>query len=87
VVEIGDLSRFASAAEFMAFVGLVPSEHSSGEAVSYVAGWGEDGKLAVEAEAATLIDELASKLEGAIAPEREPEDSEAANTSREAVSA
>lgn len=31
VVEIGDLTRFASAAEFMAFVGLVPSEHSSGE--------------------------------------------------------
>jgi len=31
VTEIGDFSRFASAAEFMAFVGLVPSEHSSGE--------------------------------------------------------
>ncbi len=31
VVEIGDFERFRSAAEFMAFVGLVPSEHSSGE--------------------------------------------------------
>ncbi|MDP9277437.1 MAG: IS110 family transposase [Actinomycetota bacterium] len=29
--EIGDFSRFQSAAELMAFVGLVPSEHSSGE--------------------------------------------------------
>lgn len=31
VTEIGDFGRFASAEEFMAFVGLVPSEHSSGE--------------------------------------------------------
>jgi transposase len=31
VAEIGDFSRFSSAEEFMAFVGLVPSEHSSGE--------------------------------------------------------
>jgi transposase len=31
VTEIGDFNRFPSAAEFMAFVGLVPSEHSSGE--------------------------------------------------------
>jgi transposase len=31
VAEIGDFSRFETAAEFMAFVGLVPSEHSSGE--------------------------------------------------------
>jgi transposase len=30
-VEIGDFGRFRSAQEFMAFVGLVPSEHSSGE--------------------------------------------------------
>lgn len=30
-VEIGDFARFHSAAEFMAFVGLVPTEHSSGE--------------------------------------------------------
>jgi transposase len=29
--EIGDFGRFQTAAEFMAFVGLVPSEHSSGE--------------------------------------------------------
>lgn len=29
--ELGDLRRFASARELMAFVGLVPSEHSSGE--------------------------------------------------------
>jgi transposase len=28
--EIGDFGRFASAQEFMSFVGLVPSEHSSG---------------------------------------------------------
>src|SRR2546429_2080923 len=31
VSEIGDFSRFRSAEEFMAFVGLVPAEHSSGE--------------------------------------------------------
>jgi transposase len=31
VVEIGDFSRFRTAEEFMAFVGLVPCEHSSGE--------------------------------------------------------
>lgn len=30
-VEIGDFGRFRTAAELMAFVGLVPSEHSSGE--------------------------------------------------------
>jgi transposase len=29
--ELGDLRRFANARELMAFVGLVPSEHSSGE--------------------------------------------------------
>ncbi len=31
--EIGDLRRFATAGEFMAYVGLVPSEHSSGGSV------------------------------------------------------
>ena len=31
VAEIGDFDRFSSAEELMAFVGLVPSEHSSGE--------------------------------------------------------
>jgi transposase len=31
VAEIGDFNRFTCAQEFMAFVGLVPSEHSSGE--------------------------------------------------------
>ena len=31
VAEIGDFGRFQTAEEFMAFVGLVPSEHSSGE--------------------------------------------------------
>jgi transposase len=31
VAEIGDFGRFERAEEFMAFVGLVPSEHSSGE--------------------------------------------------------
>jgi len=31
VAEIGDFSRFRSAEQFMAFVGLVPCEHSSGE--------------------------------------------------------
>jgi transposase len=31
VSEIGDFSRFRTAEEFMAFVGLVPSEHSSGD--------------------------------------------------------
>src|ERR687895_136557 len=31
VAEIGDFSRFTSAEQLMAFVGLVPSEHSAGE--------------------------------------------------------
>lgn len=31
VAEVGDFERFGEAAEFMAFTGLVPSEHSSGE--------------------------------------------------------
>ena len=31
VREIGDFSRFQTAEQFMAFVGLVPCEHSSGE--------------------------------------------------------
>jgi len=31
VAEVGDFARFATAEEFMSFVGLVPSEHSSGE--------------------------------------------------------
>src|SRR5439155_25724908 len=31
VAEIGDFNRFDTAEELMAFVGLVPSEHSSGE--------------------------------------------------------
>lgn len=31
VAEIGDFRRFSNASELMAFVGLVPSEHSSGE--------------------------------------------------------
>ena len=31
VAEIGDFGRFRTAEEFMAFVGLVPSEHSSGD--------------------------------------------------------
>jgi transposase len=30
VTEVGDFRRFATAGELMAFVGLVPSEHSSG---------------------------------------------------------
>jgi len=33
VAEIGDLSRFKSARQLMAFLGLVPSEHSSGPTV------------------------------------------------------
>jgi transposase len=33
VAEIGDLSRFKSARQLMAFLGLVPSEHSSGSTV------------------------------------------------------
>lgn len=32
--EIGDFSRFPDARSFMSFVGLVPSESSSGESVS-----------------------------------------------------
>src|SRR5439155_21315887 len=31
VAEIGDFDRFTTAEELMAFVGLVPAEHSSGE--------------------------------------------------------
>jgi len=30
VVELGDLTRFDSPRQLMAYVGLVPSEHSSG---------------------------------------------------------
>jgi transposase len=33
VAEIGDLKRFASAPQLMAYLGLVPSEHSSGSSV------------------------------------------------------
>jgi transposase len=33
VAEIGDIARFASARELMGYLGLVPSEHSSGAAV------------------------------------------------------
>lgn len=32
--EVGDLRRFQTAGQFMAFVGLVPSEHSSGKTIS-----------------------------------------------------
>ncbi|MBI2773772.1 MAG: IS110 family transposase [Chloroflexi bacterium] len=32
LVEVGDFARFPAASSFMAFTGLVPSEHSSGEA-------------------------------------------------------
>ena len=34
VAEIGDLKRFASAPQLMAYLGLVPSEHSSGQSKS-----------------------------------------------------
>jgi len=33
VAEIGDLRRFATASQFMSYVGLTPSEHSSGAGV------------------------------------------------------
>ena len=33
VAELGDLSRFANARQLMAYLGLVPSEHSSGASV------------------------------------------------------
>jgi transposase len=35
LAEVGDFRRFGSAASFMAFTGLVPSEHSSGMSVRY----------------------------------------------------
>lgn len=35
IAEVGDFRRFASAASFMAFTGLVPSEHSSGLSVRH----------------------------------------------------
>jgi transposase len=34
VAEIGDISRFAHPRQLMAYLGLVPSEHSSGERVT-----------------------------------------------------
>jgi transposase len=34
VTEIGDLKRFATAPQLMAYLGVVPSEHSSGESKS-----------------------------------------------------
>jgi len=33
VAELGDLTRFASAKQIMAYLGLVPSEHSSGDSI------------------------------------------------------
>ena len=33
VAELGDLSRFQNPKELMAYLGLVPSEHSSGESI------------------------------------------------------
>ena len=30
IAELGDLTRFANARQLMAYLGLVPSEHSSG---------------------------------------------------------
>jgi transposase len=33
IAELGDLSRFANARQLMAYLGLVPSEHSSGTRV------------------------------------------------------
>lgn len=35
IAEVGDFRRFGSAASFMAFTGLVPSEHSSGLSVRH----------------------------------------------------
>jgi len=35
LAEVGDFRRFASAASFMAFTGLVPSEHSSGHSIHH----------------------------------------------------
>jgi hypothetical protein len=39
----------------------------SGETVPYVAGWGEDGALEAVTTFATTIDDLARRLEGALA--------------------
>ena len=39
----------------------------SGETVPYVAGWGEDGALEAVNTFATTIDDLARRLEGALA--------------------
>jgi transposase len=33
IAELGDLSRFANTRQLMAYLGLVPSEHSSGASV------------------------------------------------------
>jgi len=33
IAELGDLSRFANPRQLMAYLGLVPSEHSSGSSV------------------------------------------------------
>ena len=33
VAELGDLSRFANPRQLMAYLGLVPSEHSSGASI------------------------------------------------------
>jgi transposase len=34
IAELGDLSRFTNARQLMAYLGLVPSEHSSGASVA-----------------------------------------------------
>jgi len=37
IAELGDLSRFANPRQLMAYLGLVPSEHSSGASINAAA--------------------------------------------------
>ena len=45
----------------------------SGEAVPYVAGWGENGALNAVTELAQLIDDLARRVEAALSTADTPE--------------
>jgi len=73
VAEVGDFRRFGSAAAFMAFTGLVPSEHSSGLSVRHgsITKTGNAHLRRVLVEAAwayqhrpAVGDKLAKRLEG-----------------------
>jgi hypothetical protein len=56
----------------------------SGEAVPYVAGWGEDDTTAAVARFAEIIDQIAKRIEAAIASQQDERDLERGDGSRAA---